>query len=63
MEDRLFLKVYKIPEIKGNGNIIRIDSKAFRKIAELQKQTGLSAKHIASEMICFAADKVEIMEI
>lgn len=64
MEDKFVLKVHKIQTLGGNNRaIIRIDENAFNRVLELQRETGLSAKHIVSEMIRFASERVEIREI
>lgn len=64
MSDKCVLKVYKVQKRKDRGKgVVRIDTDALEKIYAIQRQTGLSVKHIASELIRFASDRVEVMEI
>lgn len=59
--DVLVLEVYR-PRTQMKGNVIRIDSRAAAALSELQCATGLSVSVIASKLICFAAQRVEITE-
>ena len=43
--------------------VIRVDGNAYDAICRLQALTNYSVKHIASKLICFAAEHVEILEV
>jgi len=60
-QEKMIIKVHKLSPI--TGNVVRITDEAMHRIIELQKETGLSARHIISEMILFSADRVEVVEI
>ena len=60
--DKLILKVHKLPKA-DKREVIRIDGPAYEIVMQLQRQTGLSAQFIVSEMVKFAVDKVEIKEV
>lgn len=59
-KDKLVLTVHKTTITR---DVIRIDGEAMDIIREIQAETGLSAKYIVSQMVKFAADKVEIKEV
>lgn len=56
--NKLILKTKKFTP--GESNIIRMTDEAMARIAELQAASGLPASHIASSIIEFFADSVEI---
>lgn len=56
------LIVHKRPEVSQELNgVVRIYNEAELTIKELQRETGLSARHIASRLITQAAQNVEIV--
>ncbi len=63
--EHCILKVYHIPknEKKGTEGIVRLTSSATEILNRLQRETGLTQKHIVSELIAFASKYVEIKEI
>ena len=64
MMDKLVLKVYKSSEpAKRDKGVIRITSEAYDILSQLQRQSGLTVMHIASEMIKFAGERCEIKEV
>ena len=58
--DKLVLKVHKPV---STSNVVKIRPDAREVLSQIQTETGLSATYIVSEMIKFAADKIEIMEV
>lgn len=60
--DKLMLKTYKRELADVDRRVIRIDEVAANKLSEIAIQTGLSLRYIASEMIKFASDRVEVVE-
>ena len=56
--DKLVFKVHGSEVI--TGNVVRLPNDVIAIIQELQLETGLSASRIASEMIRFAKERVEI---
>ena len=60
MEDKLVFTVYKPNAVDKRGNVIRIDGEALVILNELQRETGLPIKTLASRMIEFAAEYVKI---
>lgn len=60
--DKFILKVYANNET-NRGEVIRIDNEAINAVREIQRQTGLSRKHIVSEAVKFASSRLEIIEI
>ena len=60
MEDKLVFTVYKPNAADKRGNVIRIDGEATVVLDELQRETGLSIRTLASKMIKYAAEHVEV---
>lgn len=60
MKSKIVLNVYR-PE-KGMRGVVRLDEEAERLIRQLQRETGLSAKYIVSQIIIQGFDLVEIKE-
>ena len=58
----LIFKVHRIPK-PSSREVIRIDGEAFEIVKQFQRQTGFSAQYIVSEMVKYAADKVEIQVV
>jgi hypothetical protein len=59
-DNTLILEVHKT---QTNGNVVKIRPDAREVLRSIQRETGLSATYIVSEMIKFAADKIEIREV
>lgn len=59
--DKLVLQVKKF--VPGENNVVRLTDEATELVREIQFQSGLPARHIVSEMVKFAAERVEIKEI
>ena len=60
MKNKIVLNVYR-PE-KGMYGVVRLNEEAERLIRQLQRETGLSAKYIVSQIIIQGFDLVEIKE-
>lgn len=60
MKNKIILNVYR-PE-KGACGVVRLDEEAERLVKQLQRETGLSAKYIVSQIIIQGFDLVEIKE-
>ena len=58
MKNKIILNVYR-PE-KGMCGVVRLDEEAERLVRQLQRETGLSAKHIVSQIIIQGYDLVEV---
>ena len=46
----------------ATSTIIRVSGEAYNAIAQIETETGLSMSYIASQMIKFAAEHMEIKE-
>lgn len=57
---KIVLNVYR-PE-KGVCGVVRLNEQAEKLVKQLQRETGLSAKHIVSQIIIQGYDLVEIKE-
>ena len=61
---RIILRVHKLPKIKQNlSGHVRITPEAEIIIRQLQRETGLSATSVASQIITQAGDFIEIAEV
>lgn len=60
MKNKIVLNVYR-PE-KGVCGVVRLSEEAERRVKQLQRETGLSAKYIVSKIIIQGFDLVEIKE-
>ena len=60
MKNKIILNVYQ-PE-KGVCGVVRLSEEAERRVKQLQRETGLSAKYIVSQIIIQGFDLVEIKE-
>lgn len=60
MKNKIVLNVYR-PE-KGVCGVVRLNEEAERRVKQLQRETGLSAKYIVSQIIIQGFDLVEIEE-
>lgn len=60
MKNKIILNVYR-PE-KDVCGVVRLDEGAERLVKQLQRETGLSAKYIVSQIIIQGYDLVEIKE-
>lgn len=58
MKNKIVLNVYR-PE-KGMCGVVRLDEDAERLVKQLQRETGLSAKYIVSQIIIQGYDLVEV---
>lgn len=58
MKNKIILNVYR-PE-KGVCGVVRLDEDAERLVKQLQRETGLSAKYIVSQIIIQGYDLVEV---
>lgn len=60
MKNKIVLNVYR-PE-KGVCGVVRLSEEAERRVKQLQRETGLSAKYIFSQIIIQGFDLIEIKE-
>ena len=60
MKNKIVLNVYR-PE-KGVCDVVRLSEEAERRVKQLQRETGLSAKYIVSQIIIQGFDLIEIKE-
>lgn len=60
MKNKIILNVYR-PE-KGVCGVVRLDEDAERLVKQLQRETGLSAKYIVSQIIIQGYDLVEVKQ-
>lgn len=60
MKNKIVLNVYR-PE-KGVCGVVLLNEEAERRVKQLQRETGLSAKYIVSQIIIQGFDLVEIEE-
>ena len=58
MKNKIVLNVYR-PE-KGVCGVVRLDEDAERLVKQLQRETGLSAKYIVSQIIIQGYDLIEV---
>lgn len=58
MKNKIILNVYR-PE-KGVCGVVRLDEDAERLVRQLQRETGLSAKYIVSQIIIQGYDLIEV---
>lgn len=61
MDKLIFVK--PAPKVTAaSSSIIRVSGDAYNTIAQIEAETGLSMSYIASQMIKFAAERMEIRE-
>ena len=60
MKNKIILNVYR-PE-KDVCGVVRLDEEAERLVKQLQRETGLSAKYIVSQIIIQGYDLVEVKQ-
>ena len=60
MKNKIVLNVYR-PD-KNVCGVVRLNEEAERRVKQIQRETGLSAKHIVSQIIIQGYDLVEIKE-
>ena len=60
---RIVLKVHKIPEREDLAGMVRLTPAVERAVRNLQAETGLSARKIASTLILQATEYVQIEEV
>ena len=61
MDKLIFVK--PAPKVTAaTSTIIRVSGEAYNAIAQIEAETGLSMSYIASQMIKFAADQMEIKD-
>lgn len=58
MKNKIVLNVYR-PD-RGMCGVVRLDEEAERLVKQLQRETGLSAKYIVSQIIIQGYDLVEV---
>ena len=58
MKNKIVLNVYR-PE-KGVCGVVRLDEEAERLVKQMQRETGLSAKYIVSQIIIQGYDLIEV---
>lgn len=58
MKSKIVLNVYR-PE-KGVCGVVRLNEEAERRVKQLQRETGLSAKYIVSQIIIQGYDLIEV---
>lgn len=58
MRNKIVLNVYR-PEKEVCG-VVRLDEEAERLVKQLQRETGLSAKYIVSQIIIQGYDLIEV---
>lgn len=60
--NKILLHTYRKADDKNLCGVIKLSPQAETKLLELQAETGLSIRTIASELILQAAELVEIVE-
>ena len=60
MKNKIVLNVYR-PD-KNVCGVVRLSEEAERRVKQLQRETGLSAKYIVSQIIIQGFDLIEIKE-
>jgi hypothetical protein len=60
MKSKIVLNVYR-PE-KSVCGVVRLDEEAERLVKQLQRETGLSAKYIVSQIIIQGYDLIEVKQ-
>lgn len=60
MKSKIVLNVYR-PEKSACG-VVRLDEEAERLVKQLQRETGLSAKYIVSQIIIQGYDLIEVKQ-
>lgn len=60
MKSKIVLNVYRTE--RGVCGVVRLNEEAERRVKQLQRETGLSAKYIVSQIIIQGFDLVEIRE-
>lgn len=60
MKNKIVLNVYR-PD-KNVCGVVRLSEEAERRVKQIQRETGLSAKYIVSQIIIQGFDLVEIKE-
>lgn len=60
--EKLVLKAYKCVPRAGKQNVIKLTDGAMKALEELQRLTGYPIRQLASKMILFANEFVEIEE-
>ena len=63
MEDKFVLRVYRPNKTESRQGVIRIDGATEAALREIQVETGLPIKIIASKAIKWALERVEIEEV
>lgn len=64
MSNPIILKVHRICKTNEKpSGVIRVSNEAENILRQLSTETGLSIKHIASQMILHGAELVEIVEV
>lgn len=58
MKNKIVLNVYRTE--KGVCGVVRLDEEAERLVKQLQRETGLSAKYIVSQIIIQGYDLIEV---
>lgn len=58
MDKKIVLKSYNVPPVQP-PNVVRVNTTAGRIIRELQRETGLTASCIVSQIIIQARDMIE----
>ena len=56
----VLLKVHKTPDV---AEIVRITPEAGAKLQQIQRETGLSARYIVSQIILQCADEIQVEEV
>ena len=60
MKNKIVLNVYR-PD-RGVCGVVRLDKEAERLVKQLQRETGLSAKYIVSQIIIQGYDLIEVKQ-
>lgn len=61
--DKLTIKVHKLDTQSDGNGVVRLTAQAEDRLREIQRETGYSARQLASMMIEFAAERIEIIEV
>lgn len=59
--DKFIIQTYQSNVM--TGNIVRLTDEAAQTIRQIQRECGISARRLVSEMIRFAAERLEIREV
>lgn len=64
MEKRIVLKIHKVPKVRDDCvGVVRISPEAEDIVRQLERETGLSARNIVSQIIIQGSEMVSVEEV